>query len=149
MKTRNVKQRTRQRQRRQSRRSQKPAAVDPNCWGKNKPLEQFWRDLSAYLSVVIIYKGSKPYEVVMLNSSTATMDQFHAQVKPFDDDPNVVAILSAYPNTLHAYETLVYPKAKDKTVDYVIRHYETIFKRTPQHMQKMFKEPLNKIRVPL
>lgn len=147
MKTRHVKKITRLR--RHSRRRQKPAAIDPNCWGKNKPLEQFWRDLSAYLSVVVIYKGSKPYEVVMLNPSTASVDQFHAQVKPFDDDPSVLAILSAYPNTLHAYETLVYPKAKDKTVDYVIKHYETIFKRTPRHMQKMFKEPLNKIRVPL
>jgi hypothetical protein len=52
------------------------------------------------------------------------------------------------PDTTNAYETLVYPKAKDKTVDYVITHYDKVFKRAPSHMQKMFTVPLKKVRVP-
>jgi hypothetical protein len=121
--------------------------IDPACWGKNKPLEQWWNDLSSYLSVVIIYKGSNPYEVLKLLPSTSA-EQIHAQLKPFDDDPQVVAILTSHPDVKHAYETLVYPNAKDKTVDYVIMNYEKMFKRAPPYMQKMFNTPLKKIRVP-
>lgn len=123
-------------------------AFDPACWGKNKPLEQLWRDLSSHLSVVVIYKGSKPYEVIRLQPHTTSAEQVYAQLKPLDDDPQVTAILSAHPDIKHAYELLVYPKAKDKTVDYVITHYAKIFKRATPHMQKMFSSPLKKIRVP-
>jgi hypothetical protein len=122
--------------------------IDPACWGKNKPLEQWWNDLSSYLSVVIIYKGDVPYEVVKLHPHPPSVDQFYAQLKPFEDDPQVIAILTAYPEIKNAYETLVYPKAKDKTVDYVITHYDKVFKRAPSNMQKMFTAPLKKIRVP-
>jgi hypothetical protein len=130
------------------RRHTRKVVIDPACWGKNKPLEQWWNDLSSYLSVVIIYKGSTPYEVVKLHQPLTYAEQFYTQLKPFDDNPHVVAILTAHPQPLHAYETLVYPKAKDKTVDYVINHYDKIFKRVPVHMQKMFNMPLKKIRAP-
>lgn len=138
---------TRRTRGRRNRRTRK-VALDPACWGKNKPLEQFWRDLSSYLSVVVIYKGSKAYEVIRLNPSSNYAEQVYAQLKPLDDDPQVTAILSAHPDIKHAYELFVYPKAKDKTVDYVITHYEKIFKRALPHMQKMFVVPLKKIRVP-
>jgi hypothetical protein len=96
----------------------------------------------------VIYKGSNPYEIVRLQPDTTSAEQFYAQLKPLDDDPQVIAILSAHPDIRHAYELLVYPKAKDKTVDYVITHYANIFKRATPHMQKMFRSPLKKIRVP-
>ena len=130
------------------RRRTRKIIIDPACWGKNKPLEQWWNDLSAYLSVVIVYKGVRPYEVIKLRTSSPSSEQFYAQMKPFDDDPQVVAILTAHPELKNAYETLVYPKAKDKTVDYVITHYDKVFKRTRPHMQKKFTAPLKKIRVP-
>ena len=98
-------------------------SVDPNCWGKNKPLEQLWTDLSSHLSVIIIYKGSRPYEIVRLQS-------FYDQLRAYDADPQVIAILSAHPDMQNAYETLLYPKAKDKTVDYVITNYNHFFKRS-------------------
>ncbi len=145
---------TKPRRRIRRRRRTRKIIIDPACWGKNKPLEQWWNDLSSFLSVVIIYKGVRPYEVIKLHPSTPSAEQFYAQMKPFDDDPNVVAILTAYPNnpdnpdTTNAYETLVYPKAKDKTVDYVITHYDKVFKRAPSHMQKRFTVPLKKVRVP-
>ena len=130
------------------RRRTRKIIIDHACWGKNKPLEQWWNDLSSYLSVVIIYKGVVPYEVIKLHPSTPSAEQFYTQMKPFEDDPQVVAILTAYPDIKNAYETLVYPKAKDKTVDYVITHYDKVFKRAPSHMQKRFTAPLKKIRVP-
>ena len=123
-------------------------SIDRACWGKNKPLEQWWNDLSSYLSVIIIYKGSTPYEVLKLQQPLTSAQQFYTQLKPFDDDPRVVAILTSYPNTSHAYETLVYPIARDKTVDYVIMNYDKIFKRVPFHMQQMFTAPLKKLRSP-
>jgi hypothetical protein len=96
----------------------------------------------------VIYNGSKPYEVFRLQPSSNSAEQIYAQLKPLDDEPQVTAILSAHPDIQHAYESLVYPRAKDKTVDYVITHYEKIFKRAPPHMQKMFVVPLKKLRVP-
>jgi hypothetical protein len=123
----------RTRPRRKTRRSRK-FAFDPNCWGKNKPLEQLWTDLSSFLSAVVIYKGSKPYEIVKLQ-------QPREQLSAFDADPQVVAILSAHPGAKNAYETLLYPKAKDKTVDYVIANHTKFFKPVPGH-------PIKKIRVP-
>jgi hypothetical protein len=130
------------------RRRTRKIIIDHACWGKNKPLEQWWNDLSSYLSVVIIYKGGVPYEVIKLYPSTPSAEQFYAQMKPFEDDHQVIAILTADPDIKNAYETLVYPKAKDKTVDYVITHYDKVFKRAPSHMQKRFTAPLKKIRVP-
>lgn len=121
------------RHRRKTRRSRK-FAFDPNCWGKNKPLEQLWTDLSSFLSAVVIYKGSKPYEIVKLQ-------QPREQLSAFDADPQVVAILSAHPGAKNAYETILYPKAKDKTVDYVIANHTKFFKPVPGH-------PIKKLRVP-
>jgi hypothetical protein len=109
--------------RRRRHRSRK-LSVDPNCWGKNKPLEQLWKDLSSYLSGVIVYKGSRPYEIVRLQSPTQSLSEF-------ESDPQVVAILSAKPTgSKNVYETILYPKAKDMTVDYIITNYNHFFKRT-------------------
>jgi hypothetical protein len=65
----------------------------------------------------------------------------------FDGDPHVIAILSAHPGIKNAYETLVYPKAKDKTVDYVITNHEKFFKRLPARMQAT-DVPIKKLMVP-
>lgn len=114
--------------------------ADPACWGKNKPIEQLWRDMSQFLSVVVIYKGPNPYEVIKLRNSTAVMRQLN-------DDPRVVAVLTSSPDIHNAYETLLYPKAKDKTVDYVITHYARFFKKAPHHKQ-YGNTPLHKLRIP-
>ena len=114
--------------------------ADPACWGKNKPLEQLWRDMSQFLSVVVIYKGPKPYEVIKLRHPTAVLRQLN-------DDPHVVAVLTSSPEIHNAYETLLYPKAKDKTVDYVITHYARFFKKAPHHKQ-YGNTPLHKLRIP-
>jgi len=131
-----------------NRRKSRKFGIDSRCWGKNKPLEQLWNDLSSFLSVVVIYKGSKPYEIVNIQSNAGSI---HSQLIAFDADPQVVAILSAVPMSQRGiktvYETILYPKAKDKTVDYVITNYNHFFKRAPPHMQKMFNPPLKTFRV--
>jgi hypothetical protein len=138
-----IQRRSRRRIRRRRNRS-KRFAFDPQCWGKNKPLEEFWKELSSHLSVVAVYKGIKPYEII----TSVNADQLHA----LESDPRVVAILTSHPDVPDAYERLVYPLAKDKTVDYVITHYDKIFKRVPACMQKVFKNedapPLHKLRAP-
>ena len=124
--------------------------VDPTCWGKNKPLEQLWRDLSSYLSAVIIYKGSKPYEIIELHhSDPPSSEHVYSQFRSYDSNPDVVAILTAHPDAKNEYETLLYPKAKDKSVDYVILNYTKFFKRAPEHMQHhLTKHPLKKVMIP-
>jgi hypothetical protein len=131
--------RTRRRKRQRQRRSRR-FAFDPACWGKNKPLEQLWHDLSHFLSVVIVYKGTKPYEIISPVSAE--------QLRALNDDPRVVAILTSHPDVHNAYETLVYPRAKDKTVDYVITHYDKIFKRIPARVHPIFKDAI-KLRAPI
>ena len=131
-----------------TRRRSRKLTIEPACWGKNKPLEQWWRDLSSYLSAIIIYKGSKPYEIVKLQSQPPSASQI-SQLRAYDTDPQVIAILTAHPHVKNAYETLVYPKAKDKTVDHVITNYTRFFKRVPAHMQALFTEqPIKKLMVP-
>jgi|688.fasta_scaffold362856_2 hypothetical protein len=146
------KKKNRRRQPKKVRRSRK-FAFDPDCWGKNKPLEQLWNDLSSYLSAVIVYKGQTPYEIVKLQSQpqsqpqSQTPSQIYDRLMAFDGDPQVIAILSAHPGIKNAYETLVYPKAKDKTVDYVITNHEKFFKRLPARMQAT-DMPIKKLMVP-
>ena len=122
-------------------------AIDPACWGKNKSLEQLWRDLSSYLSVVVIYKGHSPYEIVKLRPQPQSQTQIYGQLRAFDGDPQVIAILSAHSDIKNAYETLLYPNAKDKTVDYVITNYDKFFKRLPARMQAT-DTPIKKLMVP-
>jgi len=124
--------------------------VDPTCWGKNKPLEQLWRDLSSYLSAVIIYKGSRPYEIIELHhSDPPSSEHVYSQFRAYDSNPDVLAILTAHPDAKNEYETLLYPKAKDKSVDYVISNYTKFFKRAPEHMQlHLTKHPLKKVMIP-
>ena len=131
--------------RRKIRRSRK-FAFDPACWGKNEPLEQLWRDLSSYLSAVIVYKGSKPYEIVRMQSQSPSDGDNYALLREYDADPQVIAILTAHPDVNNAYETLVYPKAKDKTVDHVITNYTRFFKRAPATMKTRF--PMKKLMIP-
>ena len=57
----------------------------------------------------------------------------------FEKDTNIIAILSSN-QSQDAYEQYLYPKAKSKSVDYVIKHYNTYFKPIL---------PGNKLRVPL
>jgi len=101
--------------------------------------------MSEFLSLIVIYKGSRPYEVIKLHATSDAQLQFKLQ--QLNDDPQVVAILTSHPDIQHAYETLIYPKAKDKTVDYVITHYALFFKKAPHHM-KYGNTHLHKIRIP-
>jgi hypothetical protein len=45
----------------------------------------------------------------------------------FEEDINIVAVLSSNLSQ-NAYEQYLYPKAKDKTVAYVIKNYKKYFK---------------------
>lgn len=93
--------------------------ADPNTvWGKNKPLEELWESLADGKKVVLIEKGGKHK---IFDMPTGKM------YDTFDDDPNIVAVLSA-PLSQDAYEVYLYPKAKDKSVEYVIKNYKKYFK---------------------
>jgi hypothetical protein len=140
-----MKQKTRRLKR--TRRRSRKYTIDPACWGKNKPLEQLLIDLSSYLSVIIIYKGYRPYEIIKMQSHPQNAIGFYTQLSAFDADPQVIAILSAQPSIKNAYETLVYPNAKDKTVDYVITNHDKFFKRVTARMQ-FTSQPIKKLMVP-
>jgi predicted secreted protein len=94
-----------------------------SVWGKNKPLENFWKELASGRKVVIIYDDGSHKIMNVPNSKSAKRAFFDS----YDADPNVVAVLSSNMSG-DAYEVYLYPKAKDHDVEYIIRHYRKFFK---------------------
>ena len=112
-----------QRRRGKSARVLATAADTDSVWGKNKPLEKFWQDLASGRKVVVIYAKPSHKIVEVPTGKTAIRAAFDG----FDADPNIVAVLSSN-QSQDAYEIHLYPKAKDKPVDYVIKNYKKFFK---------------------
>jgi hypothetical protein len=97
---------------------------DPtSVWGKNKPLENFWRLLTDKY-VILIYKDGKHKYINLPNRKT---QKYKKLFDDFDNDNNIVAVLSSS-SSQDAYELGLYPKAKDKSVDFVIKNYKKYFK---------------------
>jgi hypothetical protein len=94
-----------------------------SVWGKNKPLEKFWRSLASGEKVVLIQKTGGHKIFTMPTGKVAALKIFDT----FDDDPNIVAVLSSNLSQ-DAYEVFLYPKAGDKSVEYVIKNYKKYFK---------------------
>ena len=98
--------------------------ADPNTvWGKNKPLEELWESLASGKKVVLIEKGGK-HKIFTMPTGKMTERKMY---NTFDDDPNIIAVLSSNLSQ-DAYEVHLYPKAKDKSVEYVIKNYKKYFK---------------------
>jgi len=98
-------------------------AYGESIWGKNKPLEKFWRSLASGEKVVLIQKTGAYTILTMPTGKMAALKIFDT----FDNDPNIVAVLSSNLST-DAYEVFLYPKAGDKSVEYVIKNYKKYFK---------------------
>ena len=94
-----------------------------SVWGKNKPLEKFWRSLASGEKVVLIQKTGG-YKMFTMPTGKMTARKIF---NTFDDDPNIVAVLSSNMSQ-DAYEVFLYPKAGDKSVEYVIKNYKKYFK---------------------
>lgn len=94
-----------------------------SVWGKNKPLEQFWRKLASGKKVVVIY-ATRTHRIVDVPASKPEMTKFFDEC---DSDPNIVAVLSSNMSQ-DAYEVFLYPKARDSTVQSVIQNYNKYFK---------------------
>jgi hypothetical protein len=103
--------------------------ADPNSvWGKNKPLEKFWQDLASGRKVVLIKKNGDHEMFTMLKSTHDYLSEDYAnQYETFNKDPDIVAVLTSY-RSQDAYELHLFPKAKDATVEYVIKHYKKFFR---------------------
>jgi len=93
-------------------------------WGKNPELETFWGELASGKKLVLVHKGGIHTYVNMPKKFSA---KYQTMMTAFNEDPTVVAILSSNPSQ-DAYEEYLYPKAKDKSVKYVIDHYARYFK---------------------
>ena len=102
---------------------------DPDSvWGKNKPLERFWNDLASGRKVVLIKKNGDHEMYTMPKSTHDYLSEDYAnQYDKFNKDPDIVAVLTSY-RSQDAYELHLYPKAKDATVEYVIKHYKMFFR---------------------
>ena len=121
---------------------------DPtSVWGKNKPLEKFWESLASGKYVVVIYKNGKYKYVKPPNSQTQKLTSFYNNL---DDNKEIEAVLSSNMSQ-DAYEIYLYPKAKNNSVEYVIKNYKKYFKSmgSPSKEQVESGRPLmKKVRVP-
>jgi hypothetical protein len=98
--------------------------ADPNTvWGKNRPLEEFWRSLASGKKVVLIEKNGN-HKIFDMPTGKMTNRKMYTT---FEDDPNITAVLSSNMSQ-DAYQVYLYPKAKDKSVEYVIKNYTKYFK---------------------
>jgi len=121
---------------------------DPtSVWGKNKPLEKFWRDLASAKYVVVIYRNGKHKYVKPPNPLTQKSANFYNKL---DDDKEIEAVLSSNLSQ-NAYEIYLYSKAKDNSVEHVIKNYKKYFKSMGAPSKELVESgrPLmKKVRVP-
>jgi hypothetical protein len=113
---------------------------DPDSvWGKNKPLETFWGNLAKGKYVVVVYKdGTHKF----FNMPPMKSKKVRKVYDELDADPQVEAVLSSNLSQ-DAYELYLYPKAKQSSVEVVIKNYKTYFKPMGS------KDFMKKVRVPL
>lgn len=129
---------------RQTRKASKQAIT---VWNKNPALERFWGDLASQKQVVVIYKDGTHKYIKLPKRFT---EKYKAAFNGFDTDPTIVDVLYSYPSQ-DAYEQSLYPKAKDKTVEYVIAHYKKYFKPigpVPKDVIASGAPLMKKVRVP-
>ena len=116
-------------------------------WGKNKPLEKFWEGLASNKYVVVIYKNGKYKYVKQPNSRAQNTTNFYNEL---DNNKEIEAVLSSNLSQ-DAYEIHLYPKAKDKSVEYVIKNYKKYFKSiytTSNDVIDSERPLMKKVRVP-
>jgi hypothetical protein len=107
--------------------------ADPNTvWGKNKPLQELWQSLASGEKVILIEKNGD-YKIFTMPTGKMTIRKMY---NSFDEDENIIAVLSSNMSQ-DAYEVYLYPKAKDKTVEYVIRNYKKYFKSFDESQKKV------------
>jgi hypothetical protein len=92
-------------------------------WGKNKSLEKFWSNLASGKEAVLIY--SNTHKIVKLptgqNGRKLKFDEF-------DNDSKIKAVLISNQSS-DAYE-LLYKRAKNNSVNNVIKNYKKYFKKS-------------------
>ena len=107
--------------------------ADPDTvWGKNKPLQELWQSLASGEKVVLIEKNGD-YKIFNMPTGKVTIRKIYDS---FNDDGNIIAVLSSNMSQ-DAYEVYLYPKAKDKTVEYVIKNYKKYFKSFDEGQKKV------------
>ena len=93
-------------------------------WGKNPELEGFWRNLASGKKVVLIYKDGSHKDIQLPKITTK---KYQDMLLNFEQDTEVVAILSSN-QSQDSYERYLYPKAKNSSVESVIKNYKKYFK---------------------
>ena len=123
-----------------------PVKIKKVLLKENPELQKFWSNLAEGKNVVLIYKDGT-YKYLDLPKSTQKLNSIFNE---FDDDSNIIAVLSSSRST-DIYTENLYPKAKDKSVDYVIKNYKKYFKPfgpIPKDMIKNGFPMMKKVKVP-
>jgi hypothetical protein len=106
---------------------------EDSIWGKNKRLEKLWSDLADGKCLIVVFKNGKHTRMRIKGMSR---EKYATLFNELDDNPEVAAVLTSSMST-DIYTEHLYPKAKGKTPEEVIRHYKKYFKfqgTTPKDM---------------
>lgn len=95
-----------------------------SAWGKNKLLEKFWQKLASGKEVVLIFNNGTHEMTAVPSGQKNRFGKFNE----FDNNPEIKAVLISNQSS-DAYE-LLYKKAKNKSVNEVIKNYKKYFKST-------------------
>ena len=89
-----------------------------SVWGKNKKLEEFWRNLASGKEVILVYTNGKIVKFTMPKTHSARSNKW----KNLENDNNIKAIITSGMSS-DGYESL-YKKVKNMTPDGVIKNYK-------------------------
>jgi len=108
---------------------------DPeSVWGKNKSLEKFWEKLASRKRAVLIYTNGA-HKIVALPDNKKT---YFSKFDEFDNNPEIKAVLISNQSS-DSYE-LLYRKAKNKSINDVIKSYKTYFKSSGRIPSDLIKQ---------
>ena len=112
----------------------KAVKIPESVWGKNKSLEKFWQKLASGKEAVLIYKNGSHKITTLPSGQKSKFIKFDE----FDNNPEIKAVLISNVST-DAYE-LLYKKAKDKSVNEVIKNYKKYFKSSGPQPKDLIKQ---------
>ena len=101
-----------------TRKRHKETTTDANVWGKNKKLENFWRNLASGNKVILVYNTGKIVHYTLPKTQPAKKNKYIE----LENNKEIKAIITSAMSS-DTYEAL-YKRVKGKTPDEIIKNYK-------------------------
>ena len=101
-----------------TRKQRKVPSDEPSIWGKNKKLENFWRNLASGNKVLLVYNTGKIVHYTLPKTQPAKKNKYIE----LENNKEIKAIITSAMSS-DTYEAL-YKRVKGKTPDEIIKNYK-------------------------